>query len=233
MNEIGITERGDAALDLGWVPWVREGNPAILITKNPQELLFNLMGFGLESFKFNIIVHATITGLGGSLFEPNVPNKKDSIEEGYKGLINLLSINRVVLRIDPVIPTEEGIRIAKSVLDFKNPRGRVRISFIDQYPHTKARMKAAGVSLPWNTFHAPLKARQEAFEELGRPEICGEPDFACTGCISEQDCKTLGVAPEDMGHQRKFCACLMNKKELLNSKQPCSHKCVYCYWGKK
>lgn len=234
MNEIGITERGDAALDLGWLPWVREGKPAILITKDPGTLLKELMQQGKEYLpgKFNVIVHATITGLGGSVFEPNVPDKFAALT-AYKQLVCAYGIDRVVLRIDPIIPTGKGILLAKSVLNLKEPNGRVRISFIDQYPHSKARLKAAGISLPWDTFHAPLKARKEAYEELGRPEICGEPDFACTGCISEQDCKTLGVVPEGVGHQRKFCACLMNKKELLNSKQPCSHKCVYCYWGKK
>jgi hypothetical protein len=54
MNEIGITERGDAGLDFGWLPWVKKGLPAILITKNPNELLGNLTTIdGYE--KFNII----------------------------------------------------------------------------------------------------------------------------------------------------------------------------------
>jgi len=229
MNEIGITERGDAALDHGWLPWVKEGNPAILITKDPYMLYQQIQT--MPKNRFNIIVHAAITGLGASVFEPNVPDKDTSLM-GYERLITIFPIDRVVLRIDPVIPTEEGIRIAKSVLIHKIQHGRVRISFIDQYPHTKARLKEAGVSLPWDSFHAPLKARQEAYEELGRPEICGEPDFACTGCVSERDCKTLGVFPKDLGTQRKFCACLMNKKELLKNKEPCGHGCLYCYWGK-
>jgi hypothetical protein len=72
MNEIGITERGDAGLDLGWLPWVREGKPAILITKDPGTLLKELMLQGKEypPGKFNVIIHTTITGLGGSVFEP-------------------------------------------------------------------------------------------------------------------------------------------------------------------
>jgi hypothetical protein len=233
MNEIGITERGDAALNFGWLPWVREGNPAILITKDPKKLLFKLMDEGFEGCKYNIIVHTTITGLGGTRLEPNVPTMKDSLKVGYQGLICLLSIDRVVLRIDPVIPTDKGIQVAKNVLKHKEPNGRVRVSFIDLYPHTKQRLKKVGISLPWDTFHAPLELRKKAYEELGRPEICGEPDFECTGCVSELDCKTLGVDPMVVsGKQRKFCACLMNKKELLNSRHPCGNCCVYCYWKK-
>lgn len=229
MNEIGITERGDAALDLGWLPWVRSDNPAILITKNPGLLLKEILNYPVNDV-FNCIIHATITGFGGSPLEPNVPNQIESLI-AYKRLIQLYSADRVVLRIDPVIPTDEGIRIAEGVYKHRDPQGRVRVSFLDLYPHVKARFNKAGINLPWDSFHAPLELRRKAYEKLGRPEICGEPDFECTGCISKIDCETLNVAPEVANKsQRQFCACLINKKELLNSKYPCSHKCIYCYW---
>ena len=34
--KIGITERGDAAFNLNWKKWVIQGNPAVLITKQPH-----------------------------------------------------------------------------------------------------------------------------------------------------------------------------------------------------
>lgn len=230
MNEIGITERGDAALDLRWLPWVLSGNPAILITKNPDQLLKEILNYPEEAKKFNIIIHTTITGFGGSRLEPNVPNQWNSIA-AYEHLIQLYSTDRVVLRIDPVIPTDEGIRIAEGVYNHRDPQGRVRVSFLDLYPHVKARFNKAGINFPWDSFHAPLELRRKAYEKLGRPEICGEPDFECTGCVSERDCQTLGIVPEENTKgQRKFCACLLNKKELLKSKKPCGHQCIYCYW---
>jgi DNA repair photolyase len=231
MNEIGITERGDAALDHGWLPWVKNSKPAILITKDPYMLYQQIQT--MPKYRFNTIIHATITGLGSTLFEPNVPSRETSLM-GYEKLASIFPIERIVLRIDPIIPTEEGVRIAQSVLAHKINHGRVRISFIDQYLHVRRHLKVAGISLPWSTFHAPLKIRQKAYEELSQPEICGEPDFACTGCVSEIDCKTLNVIPDkDKGIQRKFCACLINKKELLKNKEPCGHNCLYCYWDKK
>ena len=39
MVQIGITERGDAALNTGWKKWVENGQPAILITKNVIKLI--------------------------------------------------------------------------------------------------------------------------------------------------------------------------------------------------
>src|SRR4030042_5411374 len=105
-NEIGITERGDAALDLSWVNWVMQNKPAILISKDPLKLCSILEGLKHS----NIIVHATITGYGHSDLEPNVP-VVDNAFEGYSRLINKLGNARVVLRVDPVIPSEEGISI--------------------------------------------------------------------------------------------------------------------------
>ena len=67
-NLIGITERGDAALDMSWENWVFvQRRPAILISKNPMKLYDEVSKLS-DSYNFqpNIIVHCTITGLGGT-----------------------------------------------------------------------------------------------------------------------------------------------------------------------
>lgn len=230
MVEVGITERGDAALDLSWIKWVHSKNPAILITKNPAKLLYELSCSHPLYKNFNIIIHCTITGMGGTLLEPNVPKKEESLQ-AYKKLIKVYGPARVVLRIDPIIPNDSGAFLAKTVAEAKDPEGRLRISFIDQYPHVIQRLKVLGISLPWSSFHSPYELRKKVYEELGRPEICGEPDFKCTGCVSKLDCEILNVTPEiENKNQRNFCACLINKKELLTAKSPCAHGCLYCYW---
>ena len=73
MTQIGITERGDAALNLEWYNWVLANKPTILITKNPKKLIEDFKNnSGKSIFDFNIILHATITGLGGTAIESNV-----------------------------------------------------------------------------------------------------------------------------------------------------------------
>jgi len=234
---IGITERGDPAINLQWMPWVLDFKPAILISKNPLKLFYLLKTMINEApevyhFTPNVIVHTTITGFGGSIVEPNVPIVEESLK-GFKSLCELLGPERVVLRIDPIIPTDVGINTAYGVLlqarqIFKT---RVRISFIDQYEHVKKRFEEKDIKLPWSTFHAPLELRKKAWEKLDKPEICGEPDFECTGCISAIDCEILNERPIDKSFkQRPCCACLGNKKELLENKQRCAHACLYCYW---
>ena len=112
-NKIGITEKGDAALDTSWIDWVANGNAAILITKNPV-LLFNRVK--LLKDKPNIIVHCTITGNGGTEYEPNVPTWEESIE-GLYSFIEMFGKERTVLRIDPIIPTK---KLLQNSLDVYN-----------------------------------------------------------------------------------------------------------------
>lgn len=231
---IGVTERGDPVHDLKWCEWVDDGKPAILITKDPQKLCAILSKMTLP----NVIVHANVTGFGGSIVEPNVPKSNVSIR-GYWDLIKLLGSDRVVLRVDPVVPTINGLKTAKNILSMVKGT-RTRISFIDLYDHVKERFKLHDIDiqsqdsesyLPWDSFHAPLHLRQKAWDELGKPELCGEPGFECTGCVSEFDCKILDVDLIDYKKgQRTCCACVANKKELLTRRGQCPHKCLYCYW---
>lgn len=80
MVQIGITERGDAAIDTVWKTWVYEkGLPAILITKDTVKLITENPGLFIgDELKGNVILHATITGMGGNWLEPNVPNPNDT-----------------------------------------------------------------------------------------------------------------------------------------------------------
>jgi DNA repair photolyase len=234
MNHIiGITERGDAALDLTWKTWVEKNKPAILLTKAPNKLAETLLTLN----NMNIIIHCTITGYGDSILEPFVKPYQEEITS-LKALKKLLPSERIVLRIDPIIPTENGIKKAIKIINEAQKIGlfRIRISFLDLYDHVKKRFKTEEIPLPWETFHAPLEIRQQALKTIQETsktivEICSEPDFKCTGCISEFDCTILKVEPKPINNtQRKLCMCMSSKKELLKNKTPCQHKCLYCYW---
>lgn len=221
---IGITERGDAALDTRWDSWVSQGNPAILITKDPMRLASFLNG------RENVIIHCTITGFGGTIIEPYVPDIHKAIQ-GMNVLLNRFGHERVVLRIDPIIPTEKGAVQAQEVFACRSQGQRVRISFLDMYTHVKERFIAKGITPPYFSLHAPLGVRQMIAAFFEEAEICGEPGFPCTGCVSAKDCEVLGVTPTTkLREQRPDCQCLSLKKELLDTRHPCKHKCLYCYW---
>jgi DNA repair photolyase len=234
--KIGVTERGDAGLDFSWVYKSKKYDGMILITKRLSRKFIE------EVSNVNCIVHATITGHGGTIYEPNVPDFSTS-KTYFDLLINKIGPERVVLRIDPIIPDSRGIAAAIKVYEelyvrFGNKNGkktRVRISFMDNYPHVKQRFKRARIKPLKYNFHAPLQLRKKISTYFPHAEICGEPGFDCTGCISEKDLKILDIDfDKDMlkfkGFQRQECKCLSIKTEILGNRGQCEHGCIYCYW---
>jgi hypothetical protein len=242
---IGITERGDAGKDLSWSAKMSTVDGAILITKNVDNPVF----IAEVAKHNNVIVHATITGHGDSILEANVSPPAKTIE-AITSLMLVQPVDRIVLRVDPIIPTERGINTAIGVIRSFAERyaaiRRVRFSFMDLYPHVKGRFVGAGVQVPWETFHSPPHMQQEAINALSSlateygliVESCGEgstsiPSDWKVGCVSARDYDILGIQlPQSQmfGGQRKNCLCLGSKKELLTSRSQCPNHCLYCYW---
>ena len=222
--KIGVTERGDAGHNLVWLQAVRRKvvDGCIAITKAPQALL-------TEYIPPNVIIHCTITGHGGTVLEPNVAPPETTLV-AYNILADRYGRERVVLRIDPIlIMDDDALNRAYKVCEAA--RSRVRISFLDYYPHVRERFTEHGVAYAQD-FHAPLTLRQKVWEQMGKPEICAEPGMVCTGCVSQRDLRAMGIesALTVGGRQRQNCACAAEKVELLTDRKPCRHGCVYCYW---
>lgn len=232
MTTIGITERGDAALDGHWRAMLPNVDGVILITKAPHLI---------DWVPSNGILHCTITGYGGTKLEPGVADYRTTID-AYLEWVKKIGSERCVLRVDPIVPTPKGIARAQEILRFAV--GRVRISFLDMYPHVETRFKNARLPVPDFYYkdgrlqlHAPLEIRQQALCQLRTTwdnlEICAEPGMDCAGCVSVKDLAAMGLSVTvDPGksQQRKHCHCLAIKRELLDRKGQCSHCCAYCYW---
>lgn len=263
--KIGITERGDAGLDFTWYEKLKKKgfygfyyDGAVLITKdaNPQfqQKVFTLLEQGFK----NIIIHFTCTGWGGTAMEPNVPaygtqiqQMRDIIEQGFP-------LQNCVLRIDPIIPTTEGLQKATSVLSHPFIRNqasklRFRISILDRYQHVCNRINPilnTSYSAERN-FYPNNYERQRVLHFLQQYhldyqfEVCTEPLFIkeakhkkiyniqeC-GCISEKDIQQFGLINSSAPNyppQRRGCLCLNCKSELLEHRKRCEHQCAYCYW---
>jgi hypothetical protein len=232
MIRIGLTERGDAGLDFSWMNKKHNYDGMILITKH---LSYSLIE---RAANVNAIVHATITGHGGSIYEPNVPPFQISKQYFHK-LVEKIGPERIVLRIDPIIPTDSGI--AKAIFVYQqlhenmDKKTRVIISFMDNYDHVKQRFVKAGLKPLDYFFHAPIELRQKMASYFPDAQVCGEPGFDCVGCVSIKDLEIFGidiakVDPKIGGFQREECRCLACKIEMLNNKRRCRSDCVYCYW---
>lgn len=247
--KIGVTEAGDAGLDLSWLDSLNTMDGAIVITKN----ITSAFQDAVLANKDKLIVHATITGFGGSKAEPNVPKPLSNFEALKSLVARGFPRDRVVIRIDPIVPTQKGIRTAKNVFRMGIDSGfpRFRISIIDMYPHVRERFKAAGLPLPYGeTGFAPSKEQVKAVDDMllsvfayyggkspmPKIECCAEPGLTNAihcGCISHFDLRLLGFDQDEddhAGYQRRNCMCYSGKRELLEHKAQCPHGCLYCYW---
>lgn len=244
--KIGITEAGDASLDYSWVNKINTIDGAILITKNITDKFID----EVLKVKDKIILHATCTGYGGTIIEPNIPDYKIQLEQVKKMIKLGFPAERIVIRIDPIIPTNDGIKKLKEVVEYIQLYvKRYRISIIDMYPHVRERFKKANVPELFNgNFQASFKEYNEVNKQLKELkklynvsfETCAEKfinEAFATGCVSEKDLNLLNLKQEEntLKGQRKSCLCLSCKTELLTHKDHkegygCSYKCLYCYW---
>ncbi len=249
--KIGATDGGDAGLDLSWINKMDSVDGAVLITKQVTPAF-------IEAVRDmpNVVVHATCTGYGGTVLESNVPD----MFEQFNSVLNLVQAGfpkeRIVIRIDPIIPTPKGLRRAFLVFklfmiaDFP----RYRVSIIDMYPYVRDRFLATGLPLPYGDRFAPRSEDWRAVNKLIsdvkimwasgnyaedlRIEVCAEPTLTeairC-GCVSEYDLRLMGLIDDgevldSAGYQRRDCLCYSGKVELLTTRKPCAHKCLYCFW---
>lgn len=244
--KIGITEAGDASLDYSWVNKMNDLDGAIIISKNITDKLIE----EILKYKDKIILHATCTGYGGTIVEPNIPHYTEQLNQVRK-LISLGFLKeQIVVRIDPIIPTDKGIQRVEDVVKYiYSDIKRFRISVIDMYPHVRERFKLAGLPVP---FDGNFQASFQDFKSLNKSikslkdtyginvESCAEAylsEAKPTGCISKEDLNILNLKSdnESLKGQRKTCLCLACKTELLTHKHHkngygCQYKCLYCYW---
>lgn len=242
--KIGITESGDAALDYTWVKKAALCDGVILVTKNLTNDLINKIMANPKKF----IVHATCTGMGGTMIEPNVPDCKQQLTQVQKLLDTGFPKDHIVIRLDPIIPTEKGLKTAQKVIDAA-PIKHFRISVMDAYPHVRMRFKNANVPLPYgeNAFQAtPMQfnamrkwlenqSDECIFEACAEPKLSGTKHVSIVGCVSANDLVKFGITSDEIaslaiGKQRPTCLCLSCKTELLQNKKRCPHGCLYCYW---
>ena len=237
---VGITETGDPFSNLEIFDNLYRAN--IIVTKRLTTKLIDKL---IEN-KNKCILHLTCTGMGGSKLEPMVPTKEETFNKFNELIEKGFPVKQVVLRIDPIIPTNKGILTALEVIRlFKNSGiTRLRYSSFDMYKHVSERFKEENIPLPYKTFHAELKTRKYLEDILNTVtfvlnmslEACGEPGLSTTsGCISQKDIDILGLTDiiklEGNADQRDACLCPSNKRQLIKGKgQQCNNKCIYCFW---
>lgn len=203
--KIGITEHGDAACSLIWANKCKKRmvDGAVIITKKLTEEVRNNI-IELHRQGFPLVLHATITGWGGSYLEPGVWEYKQSVG-ALKSLIDDgFPASHVVIRIDPMFPNASGIQRVRDVLTYVQEQGlfqagngiRLRMSVYDEYPHIRERLARLGMKPMYGGFfYAPrhmMGGLAEGLHEIraglnARPDTCVPVFAACAEDRLAQD----------------------------------------------
>lgn len=178
--KIGVTEAGDAGLDLSWVNKLGTIDGAVVITKRVSSEFRE----AVLANKDKLIVHATTTGFGGSIIEPNVPTVAYQFKSVLKLVEDGFPKDKVVIRVDPLIPTARGLETALNVIKKFMDAGfsRYRISVIDMYPHARKRFTEAGLPLPYGD---GFKSRKRQFKLVDNMLIAAK-EYWCKSNNSEE-----------------------------------------------
>lgn len=206
--------------------------------------------------KHRIILHFTVSGYGGTLIEPKTPHPAVA----YAQLLSLLQegfpIQNVVLRIDPIIPTEKGLATVEAVLEvFKTLNiKRCRYKLHLQPKHLQQRQKWLQSTLllggnPYMSeeygkiFYSASPYHRQQLQNLlnkwrwhYRFETCDKDDFVtsddATPCISITDLQILGyrnVKPLHDWKSKNKCHCPIGTIELsTKTGKQCSLQCSHC-----
>jgi hypothetical protein len=256
LGKVWITDLSDSVFHMGRVIQLMcdPSDYFILITKNPKLLAERLKEvanddvFGIirDSICNRTLIEATITGLGGSKWEPNVISPKEAFD-AIPALLELVK-GKVALRYDPIIslpyvPCNSYPTWIRAYLKKAKELGvlGVTTSVMDLYPHAKERIiNCFGSKIQDHLyeFHHParttiLNSFLNEAQQLGvEVRICCEQgmDSGKGGC--DWPDKLVDISEFPKGCQRGCCGCI-KYKQMLTYYDKCEHGCLYCYRKEK
>lgn len=218
----------------------------VLWTKDPTNLLTHQDVRKALSNVGQVFVHWTITGLGGTFLEPNVPPPEDQLALLPRVIDYVGDPRRVHWRFDPLVSAgRDGRRVSNVAVDLFRSLAEavgavgvpvVHVSFVTMYPKVVRRLAARGVEFEEQS----SEKRREFLAQLGAAaaefglevQTCCEPGFPSQGCIDGRLLSELHPAREPCRtdrarNQRKLCGCTASLD--IGRYLPCPNRCLYCY----
>lgn len=217
---------------------IGEGKRCIPYTKTITNGLVRVLTSNIQ----NTALHLTVSGWGGSWLESGVETPEKEIK-ALLGLLKLYPSERVTVRVDPVVPTVEGMAKAVQVLAAIPKDVRVISSIIQLYKNMYNLFdrleidkryythKVGNVLFPSQQYAQWVYSQLTPYHNIS---VCGHPYVidGCDhdGCVDGRTCHLLGMLPVNMtGKQRQGCKCQAQKRQLLTYSDMCKHGCLYCY----
>jgi len=217
----------------------------VVWTKFPKAILTDPYLSVLSKYD-QIYVHLTITGLGGTAIEPNVPKYKQSLKE-LPELIDFLGTpDRLRIRPDPIIKVKKSDKIItnyKEIEDIIITAANLGVKTFSTsfcYPYGKVikRLKAKGFDLVGFTDKEQIEILNE-LSSLTSATVyaCNIPGFPTSKCIDGELLSRLHPQKESCSilkakNQRPLCGCT-HSIDIGWYDMYCKSGCLYCYANTK
>ena len=222
MNELMARYRKEGD-DAFWVLW----------TKNPYNLLMAEMG------TFNrIALQMTITGLGGTEWEPNVPPAA-KVFETLSRLISMRGLDPSLInwRFDPIInanahgvietlaPMAQRLGITRCITSFVTFYGVVKSRWADWEQSQFSEAQQVEII---KHIKGVLNKHGIALYGCVQPHLAGliQPS-ACVDGAYYADVTGFDFNTHKDKYQRQHCNCTASQD--IGKYRKCAHGCVYCY----
>lgn len=228
----------------------------VLWSKNFSNLIENRDGLrdGLRKYD-QLYFHFTITGLGGTLIEKDVPVPGDALLQLEPLFLLAGRPERISLRFDPVIYWQEGGAIRTNLPFFEKLAEKaaslriqnIRFSFAQWYGKSKRRAERLGFEFIDPELEVKRKDASCLAAMAGRyglnlyccsqDFLAGIPGIQPSACIDGRLLQALHPAGLPVSikkdrTQRRECCCT-ESVDIGSYTQTCPHSCVYCYANPK
>lgn len=122
------------------VSWWKSGDPCLYISKwinsltdinviNTKRISDEFIKICLEN-KNRIYLHINITGMGKTVFEPNIPTVKETFFQIKKLIDSGFPQKQILVLIDPILPNDNGLKALQLLLKVFTEFRPLRLRFI-------------------------------------------------------------------------------------------------------
>lgn len=204
------------------------------------------------------LIHFSITGLGGTVYEPGVMKPNDLLDRIGDYIKQGLDPDMITVRIDPIVPGVTTPSMIENIVKRASELGikRIRFSIMDAYKNTVNKMQSLGYNFDSKYHWAEQDGvRRRVVNDDVKNSIvnfmlsmkdkydvtigtCAEDihvdGITNEGCLSVDSVnRMLGSNIEDRGtdnnNQRVLCSCYGGKVDALAYDKYCGSACAYCY----
>lgn len=217
----------------------------VIWTKSPRNLLFHpRLSAKVKTYE-NLFVHLTVTGMGSSMLEKNIPPPEEVLGLLPEVIGMAGGPEHVRLRFDPIVhlrmpdgsPFSNLDRFDQVVKPAANLGIRdVTISWLDEYRKVVSRLKRKGILAQSPSEDVKRKELERLLDKAGKLGVrlhgCCERLMERSRCIdgsllSELHPRGLRCSTKRAPGQRDLCGC--TESYDIGAYRLCPHSCLYCY----